>query len=224
MRHWFHSVNVRLSGGTFVLIAVFAVPSGATAQASAFNRQTIIVRSYTDAGSAGDIRDAKRSAAAIVRRADIDVLWLDCTLPDSVETRERCSLPIDWNEVVLRVVPAVAADTRRDAEDLGFALVVVNERHGSLATVYSDRVAARSRRAGVDAAELLGRVIAHEIGHLLLGTNRHGSRGLMRASWTGADLRRNLATDWLFLNKEGTAMRVALAARARALDPDRPAS
>ena len=85
---------------------------------------------------------------------------------------------------------------------LGFVLVDVNERRGSLATVYSDRGAALSRRAGVDAAELLGRAIAHEIGHLLLGTDRHGSRGLMRASWSGADLRRNLATDWLLLNKE----------------------
>ena len=30
---------------------------------------------------------------------------------------------------------------------------------------------------------ILGRVTAHEIGHLLIGTNSHAPSGLMRASW-----------------------------------------
>jgi hypothetical protein len=41
--------------------------------------------------------------------------------------------------------------------------------------------------------ELLGLVMAHEVGHLLLGTNAHSNQGIMRATWR----RRHLdARDW----------------------------
>jgi hypothetical protein len=36
-------------------------------------------------------------------------------------------------------------------------------------------------------AMLLGRVIAHEIGHVLLGTTQHSASGLMRANYEGRD-------------------------------------
>jgi hypothetical protein len=39
----------------------------------------------------------------------------------------------------------------------------------------------------VEAAKVLGRVIAHEVGHLLLGHNAHSSEGIMRANWNKAD-------------------------------------
>src|SRR6516165_4992254 len=35
---------------------------------------------------------------------------------------------------------------------------------------------------------VLGHAMAHELGHLLLGTNSHSPSGLMRAHWTGEDL------------------------------------
>ena len=35
---------------------------------------------------------------------------------------------------------------------------------------------------------LLGTVIAHELGHLLLSTNSHSTFGLMRANWSGKEL------------------------------------
>ena len=35
---------------------------------------------------------------------------------------------------------------------------------------------------------LLGRVMAHEIGHILLGTHAHSRTGIMRAVWTDHEL------------------------------------
>ena len=35
---------------------------------------------------------------------------------------------------------------------------------------------------------ILGHAAAHEIGHLLLGSNSHSPFGLMRARWSGQDL------------------------------------
>jgi hypothetical protein len=37
-------------------------------------------------------------------------------------------------------------------------------------------------------AQLLGHVIAHELGHMLLGPNSHSGMGLMRAQWSGREL------------------------------------
>src|SRR5439155_23282002 len=97
---------------------------------------------------------------------------------------------------------------------LGFSLV--NAADGSapyLATVYADLTADVARRAGVDSRELLGRAMAHEIGHLLLGTNEHAATGLMRAAWSRAELRRDHTPDWQFLPGEVEQMRAAIAKR-----------
>ena len=53
-----------------------------------------------------------------------------------------------------------------------------------------DRIDALARQAGVDPGMLLGRAVAHEIGHLILGTTKHAKSGLMRATWKTDELRR----------------------------------
>jgi len=40
----------------------------------------------------------------------------------------------------------------------------------------------------VSQGSLWGHVAAHETGHLLLGTNSHAPRGIMRAIWQGEEL------------------------------------
>ena len=46
-------------------------------------------------------------------------------------------------------------------------------------------------------------MIAHEIGHLLLGTTRHARYGVMRALWLTTELRRDQPLDWMFSGREG---------------------
>ena len=87
-------------------------------------------------------------------------------------------------------------------------------REGSLATVYVDRVNALADIAGRDRAELLGLAIAHEIGHVLLGTSAHAAVGLMLATWTAYELRRRWSLDWMFGEQECLEMRRRLAERA----------
>lgn len=64
-----------------------------------------------------------------------------------------------------------------------------------------------------------GRAIAHELGHILLGTAKHSALGLMRAKWTEHELRRGLPIDWMFSRDERQAMRGGLSARLRQLRP-----
>src|SRR4029434_6614158 len=85
---------------------------------------------------------------------------------------------------------------------LGFAIVDPITRTGAMATVFHDQVHAVARRTGVDLSELLGRTLAHEIGHLVLRAPGHSTTGLMRAVWTDAELTMNRRDDWLFAQSD----------------------
>ncbi len=56
-------------------------------------------------------------------------------------------------------------------------MVDLEGQAGTLATIYEDRVESLATEAHVDSGRLLGRAIAHEIGHLLLGTASHARAG-----------------------------------------------
>jgi hypothetical protein len=103
-----------------------------------------------------------------------------------------------------------------ERDSLGFAAVDVDQKAGTLATIYVDRVDTFAYCAGVDKGTLLGRAIAHEIGHLMLGTTTHAEHGLMRATWKSDELHRDMPLDWMFSQAEGDEMRIRLAARTDA--------
>jgi hypothetical protein len=63
------------------------------------------------------------------------------------------------------------------------------EANGRIAYVLYDRVVAAALSAGWDPVDLMGVVIAHEIGHLLLPYGSHSSDGLMRGHWDTNTLR-----------------------------------
>ena len=98
-------------------------------------------------------------------------------------------------------------DSSRSLPALGYALIDRQQHTGALATVYVDRVASLAQESGVDGSLLLGRAIAHEIGHLLIGTNQHSTSGVMRARWSRRDLRRGRPDQWRFTREEMMAMR-----------------
>ena len=84
----------------------------------------------------------------------------------------------------------------REDESLGTALIDPASGTGVLATVYVDRVERLARGSNGDLGTLLGRAMAHEIGHLLMGRTAHAAAGLMRPRWTRAEVARNARPDW----------------------------
>ena len=92
-----------------------------------------------------------------------------------------------------RLIPA-----RRDPRVLGHALIDSRTRTGVLATVFIDRTRRVAGDLGLDHRVLLGRAIAHELGHLLLATPTHGSAGLMREVWSRDELLGTHRDDWIF--------------------------
>ena len=75
-----------------------------------------------------------------------------------------------------------------DPRFLAHALIDSRTRTSVLATVFIDRTRRVAADLGLDHRVLLGRAIAHELGHLLLATPTHGSAGLMREVWSRSEL------------------------------------
>jgi hypothetical protein len=155
----------------------------------------LIVRIYDNAGVlAADRTRAIGRASEILVKADLDIDWRDCSARWTL--RGRCAAPAAAGELMVRLVRSPKGAERERA--LGASVIDSTTGGGTLATVFVDRVESMAGQARADRAGMLGRVIAHEIGHLLLGTNAHAETGLMREIWTFAELTRNRAQDWMF--------------------------
>ena len=187
------------------------VPGVARAAAA---RAPVQVRVY-DAGvmPAADQTVALRAAAGVLAAAGIDVTWLHCG-GDALGTNPApCLAPLAPAELSVRFVRLAGTPSSRGQLQLGYSLVDTRIGEGTLATVFVDRVHWLAVQAGADTAVLLGFATAHEIGHLLLGTNAHGASGLMRAVWSRAELQHAEVNAWLFSRGEGLKMRTSLEQR-----------
>ena len=76
-----------------------------------------------------------------------------------------------------------------------------DEGTGCYSDVFYDRVAELHADWNVGLADILGNVMAHELGHLLLGSNSHAGAGIMRAHWQGEELRRVSRSGLWFTNE-----------------------
>jgi hypothetical protein len=164
----------------------------------------LVVRLYDSAGvSARALERARDTAGITLAAVGIEPIWRPCHATGCITKPKP-------HEVEIRIVMATPFSERGA---LGFAAIDVEQRAGTLATIYVDRIDALAVASGIDRGTLLGRALAHEIGHLILGTPDHAERGLMRATWTAIDLRRDRPFDWVFSEPQGTEMRLRLAAR-----------
>jgi hypothetical protein len=159
---------------------------------------------------------AEGEATGILRLAGVDARWMDC--PTSNADRVKypdCQSAWQVNDYCLRILPNAMVDSAGKWQD---ALGVAHETDGLLAylaDVFYDRVNSLSQYA-CPMPLLLGRAMAHEIGHLLLGTHSHSSKGIMRPFWSGQDLRLDVSPYLLFTPDQSRHMKTRLAARAQA--------
>jgi hypothetical protein len=195
-------------GGSVRVLATATLLAAGLAGASprgAVILDSLSVRIYDNAGvlTAGRARAIKR-ATEILGRADLAVDWRECPAT-GVLTRGACSAPPEPGELAVRLVRSPKGDP--NARALGTALIDRTTGKGTLATVFVDRVTALAQQGRQDQWAMIGGVMAHEIGHLLLGSNSHTDTGLMREIWTLKDLIRNRPDDWLFSRTQREELR-----------------
>jgi hypothetical protein len=184
-----------------------------TTGASADSGDRVTIRVYNTFGvSTAAVAAARAVTQAVLITAGVNALWRECRTAAHTSARDRCDDVLSRNEIIVRVVRGPAAPDSFAA--LGDSLVETGSGRGVLATIFADRVLSAGSRTGADAAVLLGRAVAHEVGHLLIGSAAHSTRGLMRARWSDDELRKNQERDWLFSPRQATLMKAHLLTRA----------
>ena len=139
---------------------------------------------------------AENEAGAIIDRAGMRVTWQDCPTGDR---------PCQKGPGRTFVLAMMASPSQNQFLDTVSGYAIISDE---LAVVYYDYLP-RIPPGNTDRAEtarILGCVIAHELGHLLLGTSRHSVAGIMRANWDFEQTRRALMSQLFFLTEEAEVM------------------
>ena len=168
---------------------------------------TITVRVYDLYGVPSHDRDkALALAAETLAEANVTANWVDCSRDEQGVAPAQCLAVLQPGELVLRIMDR----TSRGPHILGTA-IVQDDGPNVVASVYAASMAERSAKSGVPIVTIMGRVTAHEIGHLLLGTNSHALAGIMRAQWNMKEVH---PVDWRFTSADAVKIRSRMLARS----------
>ncbi len=121
----------------------------------------------------GALAHAEREAARVYRAAGVRITWVH-----GDDEANDC----DAGGKHLRVLLLGAAMTNRKAaiEEIEPNVLGRASQQTGRAYIFTQRVVNVALQKGRDSEELLGRVMAHEIGHLLLREGSHSPSGIMR--------------------------------------------
>lgn len=199
-------------GGTAIgfrfVVALLVLIGGAGVYAepgSADRPLTIQVRDYASVGRVP-------MSAAISR---VKGIFVNAGVPARVRVLDATQLDDlnddDASEPTVRVLvyPRTRSETiSTDTKVLGIAPGA--EAGGHVAYVFASRVEVLARRHAVDYGTLLGVIVAHEVGHVLLRGRPHAGMGLMRAVCGGTLLKNVILTKLTFTPGEAAAIRDSL--------------
>jgi len=203
MRRRFHAACV------VTAVAACLAPE-AIGRNAAIILDSITIRVYDSTGVAPNDRTAAlKMAGSILSRADLDAIWVVCTPSRDKRQQPGCDAAPASHELVVRLTYSSPTGEDGNSRAFGNTLIDATTATGTLSTVFLDRVDWLASTGKAKRTDVLGRAIAHEIGHQLLGSNDHAPRGLMRETWTAEELMRNRPDDWQF----STTQRSALHAR-----------
>jgi hypothetical protein len=173
-----------------LMIALGTVLAAAGAQAD--HAPAVTVRVYDFAGVSGkSLAKAEAEARHILRRAGIETEWLACPKNRDEEDRyPACQKPMRPGDVILQIVPRAMEGYEVGPKAFGFALPSGDGGPARHAYVFFGRVEQAARENDrISLVTLLGYVMVHETGHLLLGPAMHFPRGIMRAHWQPEEFR-----------------------------------
>ena len=173
----------------------------------------VTVSVFNDAGTPVSVlAEAQERATAVMHQAGVSLVWLDCGTPGSRVPDSGCSAIAFPQHFSVRLV-SKAAPSKADIFGQSFQ---DEAGEGNYAVVYYPGLAGSKAAETVRTGNLLGLVVAHELGHLLLGRNSHSGDGLMAAVWQVSELRQATQGHLFFSRDQSDRLRVRyFAASAR---------
>jgi hypothetical protein len=163
---------------------------------------TILVYNYAEV-SPRILTGAEREADRILNRAGVRAVWFDCSgKQPTIAVESVCKS--GWGSrnlgvrLLFRHVPTKFQDLT-----FGFALFP------DLASVYYGDAALLADRAEMrsELPIILGCLIVHEVGHLLLKSSNHSATGIMQAHWERKQIRQSLTGVMLFTPQQSKLIR-----------------
>lgn len=146
---------------------------------------------------AGDGTDARDTASAVVRVDNLAAVpgsYIELAESRAAEVFRRIGASVTWidEETAFRehlrppyTVVLVNAGGQPPVREIIIDALAFADPGVSRAHVFYDRVEALTARSSRSVASMLGDVMAHELGHLMLAGRKHSPRGIMRS---GIDL------------------------------------
>ncbi len=211
-----------------IAILGFLLPGSA---APPHSEITVRLQNYARASRA-TLRPARELATDVFRSAGVDLVWLDCAPTDRDRSRDQaCANPIGPRDLFLRVMPEAPAMRAKQGDVFGIAYLSDKGGFSRIASVYLDQVTRlasqrhQSVGTGTLAAHLppstcvalaMGTVMAHELGHLLLGLNGHSSKGIMRPNLGWRDFEQAHCGELKFTHDQAKRLLKNVGARGRA--------
>jgi len=145
--------------------------------------QALVIGLYDYANlSAKEIGRLTETARLVLAGSGIQVAWVHCRGALALGPTAACETEPQTNQLVVRFLPDRPSMAPTDA--MGHANVTAEG--GSYASVFVPAVRAQAPGFEVASDLLMGYVVAHEVGHCLLGP-RHSETGLMRGEWNRKD-------------------------------------
>jgi hypothetical protein len=178
-----------------------------SAAAQASSQLTVSV--YNDAGiPQSTLHRAEEIAGRIYRQSGIAIDWQDETRPSPITS------------LTLRIV---SSPRTLFAEDFGVAFVGDDGR-AQQADVFFASIEHFRETSSTSTPAILGHVMAHELGHLLLGQKSHSQTGIMQARWESAQLRQLSMGALVFDKRESDRIKTRLSDSNFAQSSNQPRS
>ncbi len=196
-----------LSAGLFIAF------SSAAAWAKDLPQESpgVTISVFNDSGISSEIlKQAEKVSSQVFEESGIHVDWLNCPPADEapggeVACRQAAAFP---QHLHLRIVRRSLS--LRDSI-LGISYLS-SDGTGCQADIFYEGIEKLRHETFVDPAIILGHVAAHEVGHLLLGSNSHSQWGIMRAHWNMEELARANKGSLLFTKSQSHRMTEKLCA------------
>jgi len=157
------------------------------------------------------VSSAEKVTTEIFKESHVEVEWLNCPgsqLCEQPSESLQFRVIIDW-QITDVVKGSAQVKLMSEHDSLGFAIPCAVNDTVCLAYVFYSPINRMALMNGARVAVVLGHVIAHEIGHALLGPNPHSQTGIMRAKLPIGDLERFL----YFTSQQSKSLAADLAAR-----------
>jgi hypothetical protein len=128
---------------------------------------------------------AEAVGSSLFERAGIRIEWIECLSGATDPRRSLCMESSDPDQFTV-VIRQDDGRARPHDSALGFAMPFSGMRNHAAVLWRPISRTAQDNAGEVNEGTLLGTVIAHELGHLLMGSGDHGP-GVMNANWLRSD-------------------------------------